>query len=80
MRPSTAFGTHPEDVLIRVANITRLAMDAVRGINLQLLAGAIGLVFHLVDCCRAVVLARVSVFHNASPVADIEVRDPQMQG
>ena len=77
VRASSAFRADPEDVLVRVANVARLAVNAVRRVHLKLLARPIGLIFHLIDGW-AIVHTRVPVFHDASPVADTEVGDPQV--
>ena len=51
LRPSAAFGRHPVDDLIGIHDVARLAVDAVRRVDLQLLRAVAG-VDHLVDVRR----------------------------
>jgi hypothetical protein len=75
---STAFGTDPDDVFIGVHDVASLAVDAVGGIELQVLAEPVGIIFHLIYGRRAVILAGITVLARAPVVADIETTDPQV--
>ena len=75
VRTAASFRTNPGDDLIRIGNVARLAMDAVRRIQLEVLARAARIVFHFIDVGRAKELAGVAIFLGATVVADVEVRD-----
>src|SRR5439155_5055427 len=74
LRPAAAFRRDPGDDLVRVHDVARLAMNAVRRVDLQLLAGALAH-DHLVDVRRAEALARVAVLLGADRVADVGVHE-----
>src|SRR5215469_4306918 len=79
VRPRAAFRRGPGDDPVRVLDVTRLAVHAIGGVDLQApSAGAV--VDHLVDTCRTETLAGVAVFPGAAPRADAGVGDLQVYG
>src|SRR5713101_6500342 len=78
MRPAAAFRADPVDDLVGVGNVAGLAVDTVRRVEFESLAGTIRLVLHLVNGGRAEILARVPVLARASVVADVKVGDLQV--
>src|SRR5688572_22742123 len=69
VRPRTAFRRDPGDDFVRVLDVARLAVHAVRGVDLQALAGvrgAVGIVDDLVHARRAETRARIVVFGRAA--------------
>src|SRR5690348_886123 len=73
VRTAAAFRRGPGDDLVRVLDVAGLAMHAVRRVDLQALAGAVG--HDLVDAGGAETLARIAVFLDALGDADIRVGD-----
>src|SRR5215467_2408086 len=72
-----AFWRDPIDNLVRIHNVTGLAMDAVREIYLQPPATP-GLFDHFIDVRGTEVLARISVFPGAPVYTDVCVGNLQM--
>src|SRR4030095_11337906 len=73
LRTTAAVRRHPRDHLIGVHDVARLAMDAVRRIDLKPLVAT--LFDHFVDVRRAEPLAGVPEFFAASRVADIRMHE-----
>src|SRR5438034_1263602 len=69
--PPSTLGRHPRDYLIRIHDVARLAMDAVRRVDLQLFRGRLG--HHLVDVRRAEPLAGIAVLLGADRVTHLGV-------
>src|SRR5262245_40971695 len=68
IRPASAFRRHPVNDLVRVHDVARLAMNAVREVDLGL-APAVGLL-DFINGGRAEILAWIAVFLCASPYTD----------
>src|ERR1051326_4391660 len=74
VRTATAFGWDPGDDFVGIHDVAGLAMDAVRRVQMNLLAiGNVGRFHHLVNIRRAEVLAWIAVLGNAPRVADVRV-------
>src|SRR5581483_12215128 len=80
MRTATTLGTDPGNNLIRIGNIASLAVNAIRGIQFELLASAVWAILHLINHGRTEVLAWVAVFGDAAVVADVKVGNSQVTG
>src|SRR5579863_135535 len=78
VRTAATLGAHPGDDLVRIGDVAGLAVDAVRRVDLQVLAFTARIIFHLVDRRRTEVLAGIAVLARAAAVADIEVGDAQV--
>src|SRR6266436_5227562 len=74
---AATFGDDPINNLVGIGNITRLAMHAIRGVDLQLQA-AIRLLGHLVHRSRTKILAGIPVFLDALCCTNIRVRHAKM--
>src|SRR5215468_1927935 len=77
IRTASAFRRHPINDLVRVHDVARLAMHAVREVDLGL-APSVGLL-DFVDGGRAEILAWIAVFLCASPYTDVEIEHFQMR-
>src|SRR6185437_16982553 len=82
-RPAATLRRNPVHNLVRVLNIARLAVDAIRKVDLKLLArrrrfGA-GVIDNLIHCRLAVVLAGIAILLQAARSAEIEVVDNKMR-
>lgn len=80
MRPAPSLRADPGDDLVRVGDVAGLAVDTIRRVQLQVFAGAVGVVFHFINRGGAKELARVAVLADAAIVADVEVGDSQVRG
>ena len=78
VRSTSAFGRNPGDDLVGVHDVTGLAVNAVGGVERQLLALPVAAVHHLVDIGRTKSLAGVAEFFGAAGMTDIEVADKEM--
>src|SRR5690606_5416688 len=79
IRPRAAFRRHPGNDLVRVLDVTGLAVHAVGGVDLQ--SPAFGFVLDgLVDAGGAEAGARVVVFLGATGHADVGVGDLEVDG
>ena len=76
IRPAPALRRHPINDLVRVGDIARLAVHAVRKIDLQ--PPPAFLLHHLVNSRRTKILARATVFENAAIDADVCIQNMQM--
>ena len=80
MGAAAPFGGNPGDNLVGIGDITSLAVNAIRGINLQVCTGAIRIFFHLVYRRRTEILAGIAVLNRTAMVANIKVRNLQVGG
>src|SRR5262245_5547150 len=80
-RAAAAFGRDPRDDLVRIHDVAGLAVDAVREVDLEAQVLGVGLLrHHLVDRGRAELLAGVAVLDAALRLADVRVRDVEVDG
>src|SRR5512138_1607291 len=77
VRAGAAFRHGPVDDLVRILDVARLAVDAVRRVDLQS-APALAVGNHFIDAGRTEVLARVAEFLGAASDADRSVLHLQM--
>ena len=75
---AAAFGDDPGNDLIGIGDIARLAVNAIRKIDFQFLAGAV--FDHFVDGGGAKILAGIAVFFDALCCANVQVSDVEMAG
>src|SRR3954471_15714289 len=80
IRSASAFRRHPRDHLIRVHDVARLAVIAVREIEERHLAAPVRGRLRLVDLRRTEMEARISKLFPAARDADLGVEDQQMRG
>ena len=80
MGAAAPFGRNARDDLVGIGDITGLAVNAIRGIDLQVCTGAIRIVFHLVYRGRTEILAGIAVLNRAAMVTNIKVRNLQVRG
>src|SRR5208282_4175320 len=64
VRPASAFGGNPVDDLVGIGDVARLAVDTVRGANLQFRRAFVG--DHFVDGRGAKILAGIAEFADAA--------------
>ena len=76
IRPTPSFRRDPVNDLIRIHDVARLAVDAVREIYLQLFAAVA--FFHFVNCSRAKTLAWISVLLKAARRTYLRIEDMQV--
>src|SRR5215510_14777410 len=76
---AAAFGCNPIDHFVGVHNVTRFAVDAVRGIDLQTKSPVSGR-SHFIDGSRTKELAGIAVFVRTSWMADFGIEDYQVDG
>src|SRR5688572_15624130 len=74
LRPATAFRRHPGDDLIGIHDVARLAVHAVRGVDLQA-RWLSGLTDDLVDIRRTESRARMAVLGAAARAAHFGLHD-----
>ena len=79
VRATATFRRNPGDDAVRILDVARLAMHAVRGVDLQALA-ATAVIHHLVDVRGTEVLARIAEFLATPRGTDRRVRDLEMNG
>jgi hypothetical protein len=75
---ASAFGRNPGDDLVGVHDVAGLAVNAVGGVQHQLLAFAVVAVHHFVDVGRTKTLAGVAEFFGTAAVTNIEVGNNQV--
>src|SRR3954467_11812604 len=80
IRSASAFRRHPRDHLIRVHDVARLAVIAVREIEKRHLAASVRRRLRLVDLRGTEVEARIAVLLRAARDAHLRVEDQQMRG
>src|ERR1700733_1037445 len=80
VRSTAALGRDPGDDLIRIGDVARLAVHAIRRVQADALAVGLGrVVDHFIDVGGTEVLARAAEFFHATRVADVGVVDHQMR-
>src|ERR1700739_3854585 len=80
IRAAAAFRRDPGDDLVRIHDVTGLAVYAVRWIQMNYLALGRGSVFfHLINVGGAEILAGIAELSDATRVADIGVMDDQVR-
>ena len=77
LRPSPSLGRHPVNHLVRVHDVARLAVHAVRGVDLET-TGAVAGIDHFVDVRGAEARAGVAVLLAAARAADVGVVDDEV--
>ena len=76
--PHATLRGHPVDNLIGIGDIASLAVDAVRGVDLE--TPRAFFFHHFVHGGRAKILAGIAVLHRAALVADVGVGNEQVAG
>src|SRR5581483_5955835 len=80
IRSTAALGWDPGDDLVRIVNVARLAVHAVRRVQADAFAvRRAAVVHHLVNICRTKILARAAEFSNAALLTDVGVVDDEMR-
>jgi len=79
-RSPTPFRRDPGNVLGRVLNVTGFTVDAVLGVDLELLAATIVLIQHIIHTSRAVALRRLVVFRQVFLDGNLRVGRLQVNG
>src|SRR6476646_7640682 len=74
---STAFGCDPVDILGRVLDVTRLAVDAILGVDLEPRFTVLAL-HEFVDACRTITLFGASIYRKIDRRRYVGVLERQM--